>query len=152
MNIAHSVTIRVFCGQGENRDAIVGGLKFLLPFDLDKEKIAINRQTAFGFNERKIDIFEASLTKGRHINAFFENLLGKLPEIQKQMLLSQLESRIDDEGNLFVRLEKERLAKHNDLVMVDSGNCYHIRIKIVAFPITKENAIRAVKKFMTATA
>ncbi|HLD97602.1 MAG TPA: RNA-binding domain-containing protein [Candidatus Nanoarchaeia archaeon] len=164
MNIAHSVTIRVFCGQEENRDDLVNGLKFLLrsgqsliahsasgeiaPFDLEKEKIAINRQTAFGFNDRKINIFEASLTKSRHVNAFLENLLGKLPEIQKQMLLNQLESRIDDDRNLFVRLEKERLAKHNDMLMIDGGNCYHIRIKVAAFPASKEAAVAVMKKVM----
>ena len=145
MNIAHSVTIRVFCGQEENRDEIVCGLKFLLPFDLDKEKIAINRQIAFGFNERKIDIFEASLTKSRHANAFLENFLQKISEQDKNVLLRQLDSRVDDESNFFVRLEKETLAKRNELLLTDSGNCYHIKIKVACFPSTKESAIDTIR-------
>ena len=43
MNIAHYVSIRVFCGQDENEAEIVSGLKQLLPFDVDKEKIKVDQ-------------------------------------------------------------------------------------------------------------
>ena len=148
VNIAHSVTIRVFCGQEENRDEIMGGLKSLIPFDTEKEKVTISKQKAFGFNERKIDIFEAILTKNRHVNTFIDSLLPKISGTDKQMLLRQLRSRIDDEANFFIRFDKESLAKRNDLLVTDSGNCYHVKIKIACFPATKEKAITLVSEFI----
>ncbi len=145
MNIAHSVAIRVFCGEEENEDEIVNGLRQLVPLDFEKEKIHVQMHSAFGFNEKRITIFEAALTKNRHVKAFLDNPLQKLDGAQKQMLLRQIDSRTDNEGNFFIRLEKESLAKRNDLLVTDGGNCYHLKIKMAAFPNTKENAVEKVK-------
>ncbi len=146
--IAHSVAIRVFCGEEENESEIVNGLKSLLPFDLKKEKIAIQKQTAFGFSDRRIVIFEVILTKNRYVKAFLDNLLPKISATDKQMLLRQLESRVDGEANFFVRFDKETLAKRNEMLVTDSGNCYHIRIKMAAYPSNKETAIKLLRKLI----
>ncbi len=148
MDVAHSVTVRVFCGQEENESEVVNGLKSLLPFDLEKEKIAIKRQNALGFGDRKISIFEVTLTKNRHVKAFLGTLLPKISATDKQMLLRQLDSRIDDDANFFVRFEKETLAKRNELLLTDSGNCYHVRIKMAAYPSNKEKAMKLVKELI----
>ena len=148
VNVAHSATIRVFCSEGENEEAILCGLKSLLPFDLEKEKITMQKQTAFGFSDKKIAIFEVLLTKSRHIKAFLDSTLPKISGTDKQMLLRQLDSRIDGDANFFVRFEKESLAKRNDLLVTDGGNCYHIKIKIAAYPSNKENAMKLVRELM----
>ncbi|MBI3036277.1 hypothetical protein HYY73_00765 [Candidatus Woesearchaeota archaeon] len=148
MGIAHTVAIRVFCGQEENENEIVNGLKSLLPFDLEKEKILIRRQNALGFNDRKIVIFEAVLNKNRHVKAFLENILEKVSGPDKQMLLRQLDSRVDDDANFFVRFEKETLAKHNELLVTDNGNCYHVKIKMAAYPSSKQAAIAVMKEVL----
>ena len=149
MNVAHSATIRVFCGEGENEQAILAGLKWLIPFDFEKEKISIQGQNALGFNDRKITIFEVVLTKNRHVRAFLDNLLVKISEQDKKTLLRQLNSRIDEDANFFLRFEKERLSEHQDLLLTDGGNCYHIKIKIAAYPSTKEKAIDAMKELLS---
>ena len=148
MNIAHSVAIRVFCGEGEYESEVMDGLKSLLPFDIEKEKIEITKQTAFGFSDKRIAIFEVVLTRNRHIKAFLDNLLPKISPTDKQMLLRQLDSRIDDEASFFVRFDKDSLAKRNELIVTDSGNCYHVKIKIAAYPGSKENAMKLVKELM----
>lgn len=148
VNIAHSATIRVFCSQEENADNITSGIKYLLPFDLEKEKIAVQRQNALGFNDRKIVIFKAVLTKSRHVKAFLDNLLQKLSEQDKQMLLRQLDSRVDDDSNFYLRFEKERLSEHQDLLLTDGGNCYHIKLKIAAYPSSKRAAIAVMKEVL----
>lgn len=145
MDVAHSVTVRVFCGQEENENEIMNGLKVLLPFDHEKEKISIRRQNALGFSDRKIAIFEVVLTKNRHVKAFLDNLLSKISSTNRQMLLRQLDSRIDSDANFFVRLEKETLAKRNELLVTDGGNCYHTKIKLAAYPSNKETAMKILK-------
>ncbi len=146
--IAHSVAIRVFCGEEENESEVVGGLKQLLPFDIENEKIAIQKQTAFGFSDKKINIFEVTLAKNRHVKAFLGNLLPKISATDKQMLLRQLDSRVDGDANFFVRFEKETLAKHNELLVTDGGNCYHVKIKMAAYPSNKETAIDVIRKML----
>ncbi|MBI2549564.1 hypothetical protein HYV83_00085 [Candidatus Woesearchaeota archaeon] len=148
MEIAHSVAIRVFCREEENENEIVNGLKSLIPLDFEKEKIAVKKQTTLGFSDKKIAIFEVALTKNRHIKAFLENMLSKISGTDKQMLLRQLDSRVDDSANFFVRFEKETLAKRNELLVTDGGNCYHVKIKIAAYPSNKENAMKVVRKLL----
>ena len=148
MKIAHSIYIRVFCGKEENENKIANGLKWLLPFDIEKELISVQRQTALGFRDGKITILEATLVKDKHVNAFLDNLLQKLAEQQKLLLLRQLESRIDSEGNFFIRFEKEILVKHRELLVTDSGNCYHVRIKVASFPSTKKAAMAVMDRVL----
>lgn len=142
MEIAHSAAIRVFCGEKENESEVMNGLKSLLPFDLEKEKITIQKQAAFGFSDKRINIFEVTLAKKRHVKAFLDGLLPRISGTDRQMLLRQLDSRVDNDANFFVRFEKETLAKRNELLVTDSGNCYHVKIKIAAYPSTKETAVR----------
>lgn len=120
-----------------------------MPLDFDKEKVIVRQKLAEGFNERKIRVIEATLTKERHIRTFIESLLGRLSEHDKNLLLAQLDSRIDDNANFFVRFEKENVAKNHSLLVTDGGNCYHVRIKVAAYPATKEKAIEAAKELLS---
>ncbi len=149
VGIAHSIAIRVFCGEEENESEVMSGLKSLLPFGLEKEKIMVRRQNALGFGDRRIAIFEVILTKDRHVKAFLDSLLPKISVTDRQMLLRQLDSRIDDEANFFIRFEKESLMKRNDLLVTDGGNCYHVKIKIAAYPSMKQKAIEVVKELLS---
>ncbi len=144
MKLANSVRISVFSKEDENEQAIENKLKEMIPLDLEKEKIAITRQTATGFNERKIRILEVLLTKDRHTTAFLEMLAQNLGEKQKEMLLRQKETRLDNDLNFFIRLEKNRLL-NGEYWITDSGNCFHIKINIAAFPKKKDKAFEIIE-------
>ncbi len=143
MKLANNAGIRVFCGEGEDKEAVIGKLKLLLPFDAEKERIRIEEQTAEGFDEKRIKILSVTLTKDRHLNAFISNLLKILGD-EKKTLLEQIDSRLDNELNFFIRLDKEMLLK-DKFVLTDSGNCYHVRISVAAFPKRREKAIAMLK-------
>ncbi len=145
MKLVNSIKMSVFTKEEENEREIEEKLKQLIPLELEKEKIAVTKQTATGFNEKRIRIIEAMLTKDRHINAFLEKLKENLSEKQKELLIRQKESRLDDELNFFIRLDKEKLL-NNEHWVTDSGNCYHIRINIAAFPKRREDALKMIEK------
>jgi len=146
VKLANNIKIRVFCKGDEDKNLIVEKLKLLLPFDLEKEKIKLEERKAEGFDEKKIYVIRAFLTKDRHINAFIENLVDRLGE-EKKTLLEQFESRLDDDLNFFIRLDKDMLLK-NKFVVTDSGNCYHIKINIAAFPKKREKVIEVLNKLL----
>ncbi len=146
MKLANSANIRVFCKEGEDNEAIAGGLKLLLPFDAEKEKARIDEQKAEGFDERQIEILSVMLTKERHLNAFIESLMKRLGG-ERKTLLEQLGSRLDDDLDFFIRLDKEMLLKGR-FVLTDSGNCYHIRISIAAFPKRREKAAEMLRRLL----
>ncbi len=145
MKLANNVRISVFSKEDENEQAIEEKLKQMVPLELEKEKITLTKQTAMGFNEKKIRILEIALNKDRHINTFLESITKNLGEKQKELLLRQKESRLDEELNFFIRLDKEKML-NNEYWITDSGSCYHIKINIAAFPRKREKAFEIIEQ------
>lgn len=140
MKLAHSITIRVFCHEGEDSRQIEASLRSLLPFDLEQEKLELQRSVATGFKEKKIKILEIRLEREKHTTAFLEALMAKLSESQRELLLRQAESRLDGELNFYIRLDKPKMLA-GQCWITDSGNCFHIKISLAAFPATREAAL-----------
>ena len=143
--LAHNIHITVFCKPEEDTKLIAKKLLFLVPLDLKKEKIELKRTNATGFNEKKITILEVYLEKESHTNLFINNLIKNLTDEQKSLIKEQAESRLDDELNFFLRLDKSKLINKNKLLLTDQGDCYHIRIKIAAFPKNKKVALNNIQ-------
>jgi len=147
--LAHNICITVFCKPEEDTKLTAKKLLFLVPFDIKEQKIEIKKRMAMGFNEKKITILEVYLEKEKHTNKFLENLNKKLSKEQKELLIKQLESRLDDELNFFLRFDKNKLINEYNLWLTDKGDCYHIRIKVAAFPHKREAALKTVEKIFS---
>ena len=147
MKAVHQVHLSVFCKIGDDEGLILSRLKSLIPFDIEKEKININRSSTEGFENKKIIIFKVVLEKERHTNMFLDSLKEKLSKDQKDLLLKQIDSRLDEDLRFFIRLDKEKMLD-NEYYLTDSGNCFHIKMSIAAFPAKRENALGVVKKFI----
>ena len=148
MKIAHQIKVKVFSYEKNNEDEKLVLDKFLqlFPFNLKDEKIELKNTNALGLNENKITIFEVALTKEKHTNLFLNNLIKNLDEEQKKFILSQLESRLDNNLDFFLRFDKNEYLKNNKLKLIDSGNCFHIEISVAAFPKKREIASGIVKE------
>lgn len=144
MKYAHLIRLSVFSKEGEKEEDILRSLKELIPFNLEDEKIIIEIKKASGFEEKKIIIFTVTLKKETHTTKFLKNLNQKLSDDQKSLLKRQSESRLDKKYNFFIRLDKQKLLEKNETWITDSGDCFHIRISIAAFPKNRENALNAV--------
>lgn len=146
MKIANSIIITVFAKEDEDADKIKEKLKSLIPFDIEKENIMIGQKKATGFNEKKIIIFEVMLTKEKHTSKFLENLAKNISDEAKEVILRQLENRIDEECMFYLRFSKKKLLDENVLWITDQGNCFHIKMNIAAFPKRKEIASEIIRK------
>tara|TARA_Y100000310_G_scaffold93787_2_gene91335 strand:- start:14897 stop:15352 length:456 start_codon:yes stop_codon:yes gene_type:complete len=147
MKLAHQIKVKVFSYEKNNEDdkLILDKFLKLFPFDTEEEKIELNKINAAGFEERKITIFEVSLEKEKYTKQFLNNLTKNLDEEQKKLILSQLESRLDDNLDFFLRFDKNEYIKNDKLILTDSGNCFHIKISVAAFPKKREIALGIVK-------
>ena len=151
MKLAHQIKAKVFSYEKVNEDEKLILDKFLqlFPFDLKEQKIDLKKTQAFGFNEKKIAIFDVALTKEKHTKQFIENLIKNIDEEQRKLIASQLESRLDDNLDFFLRFDKDKYIKNNKLKLTDSGNCYHIKINIASFPKRREKAIEVLKELFS---
>ncbi|MBU2560861.1 MAG: hypothetical protein KKD17_01070 [Nanoarchaeota archaeon] len=148
MKLAHNVKLSVFAHEGEDTGKISEALKGLCPFDLEKEKVALKTTIATGFKERKITIFEVFLKKERHTTRFLNHLKENLSEGHVNLIRSQAESRLDSELNFFIRLDKAKLLKENKFYLTDSGDCFHIRISLAAYPANREAGLKVVEEWL----
>ena len=148
MRLLQSVKLSVFAkpSEGENVAAITQALKELVPLDLVEEKIAVMDETAQGFHEQPIHIISITLTKQTHTTAFLKSLLANLTDAQKELLLQQKESRLDNELAFFIRLDKEQWLAHRQAVITDSGRCFHITLHLAAYPARRPDALELVEK------
>jgi len=144
MKLANSIRVTVFAKPEEKEDKIRERLISFFPFSLEEEKIPVKRSRAASFSQRQISIYEVELSKERHTNAFLKFVNSKLDAQQRCMLLSQ-ENRLDDNLDFFIRFSKEHLL-NNECMLTDSGDCFHIRISIAAFPRKREVALEVAKK------
>jgi len=144
---AHQIKVKVFSYEKFNEDdnLILGSFLKLFPFNLEDEKIGLNKTNAIGLNDKKITIFEVTLSKEKHCNRFLENLSNKIDSNEKNNIISQLESRLDDNLDFFLRFDKNEYINNGKLVLTDSGNCFHIEISVAAFPKKREIVLEIVK-------
>ncbi len=150
MKYARVVEARVFVKEGEDEENIKSGLLSLFPYGLGEQKIRLDRKSATGFNEKKIIILSVKLEKDRHMNAFIRGLMERLSASQKSLLVQQLSSRVDDGSNFFVRFDKKTMLGKGALKIIDSGDCYHIRIGIASYPSRKDIAVKIMKGLLAA--
>ena len=59
----------------------------------------------------------------------------------KKIIKEELNRRIDEKGNLFLRFDKQ-LAYDEKLKLTYSGDAIHVRIKIASYPVSQENAVK----------
>lgn len=150
MKHLHRITITVFAKPEENEDRILEGLITLMPFDLAKENITLQREIATGFNDREISIYTLVLERQRHIRAFLSQLTSHLTAGQQRLLISQADSRLDEECNFYLRIDKPEWLNGN-LYLTDSGNCYHIKLTLAAYPKNKQAALAIVNTLFRAS-
>ncbi|MBI2522992.1 hypothetical protein HYW19_01245 [Candidatus Woesearchaeota archaeon] len=150
MKLAHQIKIKVFSYEKHNEDEKLILDKFLqlFPFSLKDEKIGLMKSNAAGFGEKNIAIFEVSLEKEKHTSKFLENLAKNIGKDQKNLILAQLESRLDDDLDFFLRFDKREYTENDKLILTDSGNCFHIMISVAAFPKKKEIALSIIKSLL----
>ena len=147
MKYVHNIEMRVFCKEDDNEDLILKKIKELFPIDFEKEKIILKRKTNYGFEDKKIIVFTIVVNKQRHTNPVLKNLFVKLSKEQKDLLLKQLNSRLDKSLHFYLRLDKDKLL-NNDYWITDSGNCFHFKIAIAAYPHATDVAKKIVKEIL----
>ncbi|TXT62310.1 MAG: hypothetical protein BAJALOKI3v1_620011 [Promethearchaeota archaeon] len=142
--IAHTLIIEVFVKSDEDIKHIRNKFIQLIPFDLEEEEIDLTEENAIGFNQERIKILRVILSKQRHINAFLKEMVKKLHDQTKNIILAQAERRFDENLNFFLRFDKYNLLNKKQFQLIERGDCIFVKFKIAAFPKNKERAIKII--------
>ncbi|SDA47904.1 RNA-binding protein [Methanobrevibacter millerae] len=135
----HNIKFRVFVYENEDIDELSQAILNILP------EAEIDAEEAEGLMEDRIIILSGVVSKKRYTKTFF-NLL--LDSVDLDKLNDDLERKIDEKGNWFLRFDKSD-AIDEKLTVKDSGDSIHLKIKIAAYPAKKEIAIEKVREAIT---
>jgi RNA binding exosome subunit len=134
----HNIRFRLFVYKNENEEELIQATHNILP------ECEIEKEEALGIREDPIIILSGFIDKKRKTKEFFKKLL-LCDKNQLIKLEEDLDKKIDNSGNLFLRFSKED-ALNEKWTIVDKGDSIHLKIKIAAFPCKKEIAINKVKE------
>lgn len=132
----HNIKFRVFVYENEDVDELSQAILNILP------EAEIGAEEAEGLTEDKIIILSGTVSKKRYTKEFF-NLLLESVDLDK--LNDDLERKMDEKGNWFLRFDKED-ALDEKMTIKDSGDSIHLKIKIAAYPAKKEIAVDKVRE------
>ena len=132
----HNIKFRVFVYENEDVDELSQAILNILP------EAEIEAEEAEGLTEDKIIILSGTVSKKRYTKEFFYLLLDS---VDFDKLNDDLERKMDEKGNWFLRFDKED-AIDEKMTIKDSGDSIHLKIKIAAYPAKKEIAVDKVRE------
>lgn len=154
----HNIRYRVFVYEHEDLDLITQALLNILP------NAEIEAEEVEGLLEEPMVILSGIISKKRHTKEFLNNLLA-IDKEQLTKLHNDLDKKMDEKGNLFLRFSKdfkpsENLNNdsnsednNNDLKqdlsqwkILDGGDSIHLKVKVAAYPAKKEVALKKLEE------
>lgn len=99
-------------------------------------EVTFNVNKTYGHFGNEINIVTVELSRNKEIKDFISNFLII---IDKAHILETLEKRLDEDGILFVRMNKERV--YNDDFTIDDNGDILISMKFVTYPKSREKVI-----------
>ena len=129
----HNISYRVFVYGTENEEKVKEAVQTLFPNSHPQT------DTTEGYFKNPLLILHDKITRKREIKEFVQ-ILEQIDEPSKKRLRSELENKMDEKGNLFLRFDKQR-AYLGDLKIIEHGDSIHVKINIAAYPAKKERAI-----------
>jgi RNA-binding protein len=143
MKYIHNVTVSVFAREEEDKIRIQEAMIGLLPeIDFEKEKVSVVSSTVEAHDKSLMYTYSLKVHKQRHVRHLLSVIFNSISPEEKQKLYDQRDNRIDGEGCFFLRLDKEFLMSKSKYKITDGGKCFHVRIKLAAYPKSKENAVK----------
>ena len=125
----------------ENREKVAMAMATLFPFEF--EIVSVPAKGHFG---NPIEYLEVEITRKRDIKRFWNNLMEILGD-QRRYLVNTLEERIDDQGQLFIRFDKQK-AYLGEVVLTESGDAVVVKAKLVTYPSKREKIVEFARKIV----
>jgi RNA-binding protein len=132
-----NVHFRVFSHATEDEAKVVQALKFASGAD------EATREVTEGYHGNPIIILEVFIKEKRRAKDFF----SKLSTESLEEILGSLDRRMDDDCNLYLRLDKQE-AYLGVLKLTSSDDAIAVRAKVESYPKKRETAMRTATDFL----
>lgn len=134
----HNISYRTFVYGTENEEKVKKAVKTLFPNSSPQQEYIE------GYYQNPVLILHDKIERNRDIKDFIAKM-EHLPVSYRNKILDDLDRKMDDKGNLFLRFNKQK-AYLDELEVVEHGDSIHVKIKIAAYPARKEQAMKIARK------
>jgi RNA binding exosome subunit len=136
MSVIH-LDLRTFCHATEVEESVRKAISFASGCqDIDVER-------SEGYHGNRILIMSCTLSRKADIRSFFRRLSRE----DLAMLLDSLDQRMDEDGQFFFRLDKQK-AFLEELSVFNGDDCIHARAKVESYPKRREKALENGKEML----
>ncbi len=146
----HYIHLRTSAQATEDPEKVRSALKLLLPppgRTAKKDSIIVNETITTGYHDNPIIVMEADLKQNKDCQYLVDRIREHLGPAGISRLAAELENRVDDDCNLYIRFNKQE-AYLGKLMTTTKSDSILIRIKIKAFPARPEKAIQAARSLL----
>ena len=133
-----------FAHATEDEERVFSVLKTLLP-----EGVGVRRLKLEGHHGNPIVNLEAKVGRRKLLREFWQRVLTKLRAGELEKLSKIVPERVNGDCFFYLRFDKQ-LAHAGELVLTDSGDAIHLKLKVSAYPARREVAVELLEKFMRA--
>ena len=141
----HHITVSVFSDRGEI-EVLKETLKGILPKDSVVEENVIEPETEGGVFTHEMVELKCAVKRQKDVREFTSRILGSLDDYDKRRIIDNLDSFIDDDCNLYMRLSKSEAGEGN--FVLESMDSIHVAFKLAAYPAKKEKAVEVARELM----
>lgn len=135
----HSIRFRTFAHATEDVDRVEEALAFAAG---DEPEVKVTE--AEGHHRNPIRILTAEFEKAAPIDAFWERLAEE-PGIVRT-LRNDLDNRVDEDCNLYLRLSKQSAARER-LRVATTDDVIRVQAKVAAYPAKPESARETLREY-----
>jgi RNA-binding protein len=128
--------LRTFVAATEDERRVSAALSMFVPSD------SIFGTLAKGYFGNEIKILESKIKKKACL-IFLRVLMEKLPREERLRLHYEIPSRVDENSNFHMRLDKQAAFKGH-VRLTDSKDAIDISVHIASYPSRREEAIRII--------
>jgi len=139
----HNLCFRAFCQATEDEVKVKAALLFASGGKVEN----IERTKCEGYYGNPIVILDVCIRSSRSIKSFFQ----RISELDRRVLLEDLERRIDEDCALYFRLDKQE-AYLGRLVLGEKGEEHDIIAvhgKVKSYPKSRESSLRSMADFLS---
>lgn len=128
---------RAICHETEDPDRVHQAFTFVV------DGAEVEAEETEGHHGNRIIILESHIKEKKGVKAFF----SRLETADLEELLRTLDVRIDDDGNIFLRFDKQK-AFLGELHLGPADDPIAVRGKIESYPRKRENDLASAKEFL----
>lgn len=144
---AHHVRLTTFIQATEDEDKVLEAVATFIPEEIDEDDIIFDIDETKGFFGNPIKVVNVEIKRSKAVRQFLEHFKELLSEDDKRYITENLDEKVDDEGTLYVRFNKQK-AYLGDVEIDEGPDVIQVRVKVKAFPMRKEAVVKAVREWL----